>query len=90
MEKKAFRLIIKGLVQGVGFRISMRKIALANQVYGWVRNRQDGSVEAWVEGDPQNLDRVIEWTKRGPMGARVSHVEIIEVPVQGFHEFKIR
>lgn len=68
------RLIIHGLVQGVGFRyatvVEARRLGLA----GWVRNRRDGSVEALVSGDPIAVDALTQWAQQGPPGARVDHV----------------
>lgn len=90
MAKKAVRLLIKGIVQGVGFRAALREVALSYGVYGWVRNRNDGSVETYLEGEEEKLNAVIAWAKRGPPRARVSSVEIFEVPVIGLREFKIR
>jgi acylphosphatase len=90
MGKKAVRLIIKGLVQGVGFRASLREVALHYGVSGWVRNRNDGSVEALLEGDEEKIDAVILWARRGPPRARVTSVEKFDVQYIGLKEFRIR
>jgi len=50
----------------------MKQVALRNGVQGWVRNRGDGAVEAIVQGDESNVEKVLEWATRGPPGARVS------------------
>jgi acylphosphatase len=74
----ARRLVIHGQVQGVGYRESMIDTAHACEVAGWVRNRVDGTVEAWVQGEPAPVERVIAWCRRGPRTARVSAVEVTE------------
>ena len=85
-------IIVRGRVQGVFFRASMRDIALANGVKGWVRNLPDGrSVEAVLEGDWDNVEKVVCWSLRGPPGARVEAVEIKFGEYKGeFKTFEIR
>ena len=69
----ASRLIrVQGRVQGVGFRYALRDEAERLGVTGWVRNRADGSVQALLQGEPDALERMIAWARRGPPGARVS------------------
>ena len=67
---------IRGLVQGVMFRESMRHEATRLQVNGWVRNRSDGSVEAFVTGEDTPLRKIIEWCHRGPPRANVDSVSV--------------
>lgn len=71
----ARRLVVRGRVQGVGFRYSMVDAARAHRVTGWVRNLRDGSVEAFVQGDVAAVEAVVAWCRRGPPGARVEVVE---------------
>lgn len=71
----AFRLIVTGRVQGVGFRWSTRAEAERVGARGWVRNRRDGTVEIHVEGDPEAVDHVRRWAHAGPPGARVETVK---------------
>jgi len=71
----ALHLLIRGRVQGVGFRHAMCRQAEALALAGWVRNRRDGDVEAVVVGPPEQVDLMVAWTRRGPAGARVSGVE---------------
>jgi acylphosphatase len=68
-------LKITGRVQGVGYRESMRMVAQALDVTGWVKNRADGSVEAIVQGDEPMVERLIAWCHNGPPGANVQFVE---------------
>ena len=72
----ALFLKIAGRVQGVGFRYSMCREARRLRVAGWVRNCSDGSVEALAVGDDQPLQQLIEWTRRGPPGARVDSLQV--------------
>lgn len=67
-------LNITGRVQGVGYRESLRMIAQALNVTGWTRNKEDGSVEAMVQGEEQDVERVIAWCHNGPPGANVKYV----------------
>ena len=60
------RLIIHGLVQGVGYRYSMIGMARQIGVTGWVRNRRDGTVEAIVQGEVLLIDEITQWAQRGP------------------------
>ena len=71
-------LRILGRVQGVGFRHYMCREARRLGVYGWVRNRLDGSVEAVVQGEREAVDTLIEWARHGPPGARVTDVQLTE------------
>jgi acylphosphatase len=77
----ARRVVVRGRVQGVGFRFAMVSVAVEARAGGWVRNRVDGAVEAFVQGDPAAVARVIEWCRRGPRAARVSEVEVEEAAV---------
>ncbi|MDP2795625.1 MAG: acylphosphatase [Sulfurisoma sp.] len=70
------RLVISGLVQGIGFRYSMAAQARALGVTGWVRNRRDGSVEAMVAGNAEQVAAMIAWSRQGPAGAAVDHVAV--------------
>jgi acylphosphatase len=71
-------LFISGRVQGVGFRLYMQKQARTAGVTGWVRNRQDGTVEAVIQGAPEAVDAVTEWARHGPPGATVTDIEIAD------------
>ncbi|WP_439593440.1 acylphosphatase [Microbacterium sp.] len=64
-------VVVRGVVQGVGYRYTMRMIAREAGVTGWVRNLRDGSVEAEVEGTDAQVDEVLAWMAEGPPGSRV-------------------
>lgn len=72
------RLSIRGRVQGVGFRESMCREAARLGVNGWVRNRLDGSVEAMIQGSPDQVEALERWARHGPPTAQVFRVETDE------------
>ena len=79
---------IRGRVQGVFFRAEARSRAESLGLAGWVRNAEDGSVEAVFEGDEARVRSMVDWCRRGPSGARVDEVEVeSEEPREerGFH-----
>ena len=77
----ARRIVIRGRVQGVGVRFALVDAARESGAVGWVRNRFDGTVEVLVQGESRATERVIDWCRRGPPGARVMDVDITDVPV---------
>ena len=72
------RLGISGRVQGVSYRLHAQAKARSLGLTGWVRNRDDGRVEALAEGPADALDEFIAWCGSGPQFARVTGVEILE------------
>lgn len=76
MDETTFSLDIRGRVQGVGYRWAMVSEARRLGLRGWVRNRPDGSVQALVAGPAAELQRLVDWARRGPQGARVAGVEV--------------
>jgi acylphosphatase len=74
----ARRFLVRGRVQGVGFRWFVCDAAAREGVHGWVRNCPDGTVEALIEGDVEAVDRVEIALRRGPAGARVDDVDVDE------------
>jgi acylphosphatase len=83
------RLVIRGVVQGVGFRYAMTAQARLLGVAGWVRNRRDGSVEAMIAGDAAQIEQMLAWSREGPAGAAVEDV-MVEIASGEFGDFELR
>jgi acylphosphatase len=83
------RVIVHGLVQGVWFRESCRRVAEEQGVAGWVRNRSDGTVEAVFEGDPQPVSVVVSWCRIGPSRAEVTGIDVTEETPEGLVGFRV-
>ena len=82
---------MEGSVQGVGFRNFVRSRANAQRVTGWVRNLDDGRVEAVFEGEKADIERLIEICKRGSVFARVNDIRILwEDEFERFSSFSIK
>jgi len=84
-------VVVSGRVQGVFFRSETQDEARRQNVTGWVRNLPDWSVEAVFEGEKANVNRLIEFCRRGPPGARVTKIEVAWENFTGeFRDFTIR
>ena len=83
-------MIVSGVVQGVFFRDTCRRRAVAEGVAGWVRNRPDGRVEALFEGPPAAVGRMVEWCREGPPQASVEHVDVSDQVLSGSEGFRLR
>jgi acylphosphatase len=81
---------VHGFVQGVYFRDTARRQAVAKGVAGWVRNNRDGTVEAVFEGEPDAVEQLVAFCHDGPRGARVDRVEVFEETPEGVSGFAIR
>ena len=84
------RVVVSGLVQGVFFRDTCRRLARQRGVAGWVTNRRDGRVEAHFEGAPEDVDAMVDWCRGGPPHARVESVEVEDEQPTGEQGFSIR
>lgn len=84
----ARRLRVHGRVQGVGYRFATIETAARLALDGWVRNCVDGTVEIAVQGEPGAVASLVAWCRRGPPGAGVTAVDVVEVDadaaMQGF------
>ena len=76
MNNQRVRVFVKGKVQGVFFRQALKVKAKQNDVFGWVKNLDDGRVEAVLEGNEENVNTLVEWCHGGPANARVEDVDI--------------
>jgi acylphosphatase len=72
----ALHAVVEGRVQGVGFRANVAQVAQSLDLTGWVRNKGDNQVEVWAEGPLADLDKLLEYLKRGPSMAYVSDVQV--------------
>jgi acylphosphatase len=82
---------ISGRVQGVGFRYTTIVEARAHGLAGWVRNLDDGRVEAVFEGAPAAVDAMVDWCREGPPGAWVREVRVDrDEPIEGLDSFAPR
>ncbi|HEY4278444.1 MAG TPA: DNA polymerase ligase N-terminal domain-containing protein [Conexibacter sp.] len=86
----AFRAVVSGGVQGVGFRDATVRRARDLGVLGWVRNGDDGTVHAHVEGPAPAVDALVDFLRAGPRLAQVSTVELTPARVEGHEQFAIR
>jgi acylphosphatase len=82
-------VVVSGRVQGVFFRDSIRRLAEQHGVAGWVRNTWDGTVEAVFEGEPDEVDRLVEFCRDGPPGARVENVDVSAEAPEGLSGFRV-
>jgi len=84
------RAVVRGAVQGVGYREATRRRARELGVRGWVRNGEDGSVLVHAEGPGRAVDHLVAFLRDGPPAARVSEVAADAVEVEGHEQFAIR
>jgi acylphosphatase len=84
------RVVVRGNVQGVFFRDSCSREASSRGVAGWVTNRPDGAVEAVFEGEPDAVDALVDFCRRGPRGADVRSVDESSEEPEGLSGFEVR
>ena len=89
-EPVARRVVVHGTVQGVFFREATRRRAEARGVRGWVRNNDDGTVEAIFEGDPDAVAAMVEFVHEGPRAAQVEQVDVEDAQPEGLDGFQAR
>ncbi|MFG2827593.1 acylphosphatase [Streptomyces sp. NPDC048434] len=84
------RVVVSGDVQGVFFRDTCRRTADEQGVAGWVRNLPDGTVEAVFEGEPEPVQKLVDWAREGPPMATVNTVSVHEEEPEGLTGFENR
>lgn len=84
------RAVAHGRVQGVFFRDTVRRMAEQRGLAGWARNNPDGTFEAVFEGDAEAVERLVEFCREGPRGARVERVEVFDEAPEGASGFAVR
>jgi acylphosphatase len=83
-------VVVRGRVQGVGFRFAVRERARPLGLAGWIRNDADGSVEAVFEGERERVRSLVDWCRRGPRGAAVDSVDVVWEEPRGEARFAVR
>ena len=89
--KTRAHIFVTGRVQGVFFRLETKRNANFYNVKGWIRNLPDGRVEAMFEGEKEDVEKLIAFCKRGPLGARITNLESTWETYTGtFERFKVK
>jgi acylphosphatase len=88
--KSNIHVIISGHVQGVWFRARTKQKAQELGLTGWVRNTNDGAVEAVFEGEAEIVNKMINWCYHGPPLAKVENIKLKKQQTIGFDNFIIR
>ena len=89
-ERTRAHVYVTGKVQGVYFRATTRDTAEDHGVDGWVRNLDDGRVEAIFEGAPDDVESMVEFCHEGSAAARVEDVDVTREDPEGVSEFQVR
>jgi DNA ligase D-like protein (predicted 3'-phosphoesterase) len=90
MGETAVRAVVRGEVQGVGFRDAVLREARSLGAMGWVRNEENGSMLVHAEGPEAAVDDLVAFLRKGPPPARIAEVEVETVKVEGHEQFAIR
>jgi acylphosphatase len=89
-DEERRHVLVSGQVQGVFFRDSTRQEAERLGLSGWVRNTQDGRVEAIFEGESGAVRKMVEWCESGPSSADVEDVSVEQETPEGLSGFEVR
>jgi len=89
-HRKAVLALVRGRVQGVGFRYEARSVARSLGILGWITNLTDGGVETYAEGPDAAVNRYVQWLNHGPPGAHVDSLDISErIPKSKYTSFTV-
>ena len=83
------RVIVRGRVQGVFFRDTLRRQAESSAVAGWASNRDDGALEAVFEGEADSVEALVDFCRSGPSRARVEDIEVTDEDPEGLTGFRV-
>lgn len=87
---KRVKIIVRGDVQGVGFRIATRDRAMKIGIRGWIKNNADGGIEAIFEGEEEIVDDMVDFCRKGPPGSYIHHTYVFDEPFKNeFQTFEI-
>lgn len=78
--RKAYRVVVHGRVQGVYFRAYTADRGKALNLSGWVRNRHDGTVETFFQGNPEETASMLDWLSMGSPSSAVARLDVQECP----------
>lgn len=91
LKKIRKHLFTGGRVQGVFFRDGAKKMAQKLGVFGWVKNKKDGSLEMVLEGEKSGVEKMEKWAQKGPIFAKIESFKSSEEEYRGeFDSFEIR
>ena len=91
MTEKRVRIIVRGLVQGVGFRMFVHREASARNLAGWARNLPDGTVEIEAQGNAGMVDELVKQARIGPSRSQVNSIAVREIATDNAeNDFSIR
>jgi len=87
---RRINIFIYGYIQGVFFRANIKELALRLKINGWVRNNLDGAVEAVFEGDDKDIEKMLSYCNKGPVGSKVDKVNVKEEEVEYERGFEVK
>lgn len=91
MENVRVHIYVSGRVQNVFYRDFIKRKAIVLNVTGWVKNLRDSRVEAVFEGDKDNIEKMVNWARQGPIWAKIDDFSVVWEDYQGeFKGFEIR